>query len=99
MGIHETSIQKMDGKHTSHEQDVLVVEEPIEIRLGFEENGKRSYKNISVTMRTPGNDFELTAGFLFTEGIIEHQDDIEKIYFCGPLVQGAKSRNVVRVVR
>ncbi len=87
----------MAGKHISHEQDVLVVEEPLEIRLGFEENGKRSYKNISVTMRTPGNDFELTAGFLFTEGIIEHQDDIEQIYFCGPLVPGEKSRNVVRV--
>jgi FdhD protein len=61
--------------------DVLAVEEPLEIRVGE--------KNISVTMRTPGDDFDLAVGFLFTEGIIG-RDDVESIRHWG-------SPNVVRV--
>src|SRR3954471_17698494 len=57
--------------------DDLAVEEPLEIRL----NGTA----VSVTMRTPGDDFELAAGFLFTERIIVHRDDIDRVeYGCGP---------------
>ncbi len=95
--IFSTSVKKVEGKNLSQIQDVLAVEEPLEIRLGFDESGKRSYKNISVTMRTPGSDFELAAGFLFTEGIIEQKSDIDQIDHCGPSVAKAKSRNVVRV--
>jgi FdhD protein len=51
--------------------DYLAVEEPLEIRLGG--------INLSVTMRTPGDDEELVAGFLFSEGIIASADDIEVI--------------------
>lgn len=91
------NIQKKVGENISHEQDILAVEEPLEIRLGFENNSKRSYRNISVTMRTPGDDLELAAGFLFTEGIIDKWEDIDQIYFCGPNLVGAKSRNVIRV--
>jgi len=52
-------------------QDLLAVEEPLEIRIGD--------RPISITMRTPGNDSELAAGFLFTEGIIPGLDAIESI--------------------
>lgn len=55
--------------------DLLAVEEPLEIRLGYGTAQARKQKSISVTMRTPGNDFELALGFLFTEGIID-QDAI-----------------------
>ena len=48
-----------------HREDVLAVEEPLEIRLG-----RLSY---SVTMRTPGDDFDLVAGFLVSEGVIGYQ--------------------------
>lgn len=51
--------------------DYLAVEEPLEIRLGG--------INLSVTMRTPGDDEELVAGFLFSEGIIASADDIDVI--------------------
>ncbi len=44
------------------ETDTLAVEEPLEIRLGLTENGKFAHKAISITMRTPGDDFELAAG-------------------------------------
>jgi FdhD protein len=67
---------------TSSGGDAVVVEEPLEIRVGD--------KPVSVTMRTPGDDFELAAGFLFTEGIVGGADDIDSIRHWG-------SPNVVRV--
>ena len=74
-----------EGSVTRNE-DVLAVEEPLEIRVAWEEREK----NISVTMRTPGDDFDLAAGFLFTEGLIRAAGDIESIRHWG-------SPNVVRV--
>lgn len=54
--------------------DELVVEEPLEIRVGEQ--------SLIVVMRTPGHDFELAAGFLFTEDLIKSEDDIEIIAYC-----------------
>jgi FdhD protein len=62
-------IRKIDGESSAAFQDLLAVEEPLEIRL----NGK----TISITMRTPGHDAELAAGFLFTEGILQETGQIE----------------------
>ena len=78
--------------------DWLAVEEPLEIRLGLAENGKPTHKSVSITMRTPGDDFELAAGFLFTEGIVKSADQIGEIRHCGAAAakQGAP-RNTVRV--
>jgi FdhD protein len=56
--------------------DALAIEEPLEIRIEYGPANMRQVKNISVTMRTPGNDEELAAGFLFTEGIIKKSGDI-----------------------
>ncbi len=64
-------------------EDVLAVEEPLEIRLGFPKDGKIEHRAISITMRTPGNDGELAAGFLFTEGIIKSHEQIKQIRHCG----------------
>jgi FdhD protein len=63
--------------------DTLAVEEPLEIRVGFCENSKRTHKAISITMRTPGDDAELAAGFLFTEGIVKSAEEISQIRHCG----------------
>ncbi|HET9745943.1 MAG TPA: formate dehydrogenase accessory sulfurtransferase FdhD [Chitinophagaceae bacterium] len=57
-------------------EDLLAVEEPLEIRIVYGPESNRQQKNISVTMCTPGNDIELATGFLFTEGIITHKEDI-----------------------
>lgn len=59
-------------------EDLLAVEEPLEIRLIY--GPQKTLKNLSVTMRTPGNDEDLATGFLFTEGIIRSLADIVAIY-------------------
>ncbi|OBH34633.1 sufurtransferase FdhD [Mycobacterium sp. E342] len=69
--------------------ETLVVEEPLEIRV----NGAA----VSVTMRTPGADFELAQGFLLTEGIIAGRDDVQTIRYCGGAVDGANTYNVLDV--
>lgn len=61
----------MEGDASTPHQDLLAVEEPLDIRLAG--------KTVSITMRTPGNDFELAAGFLFTEGIIAGSHQIQEI--------------------
>ncbi len=58
--------------------DTLATEEPMEIRLVFGE----VRRTVAVTMRTPGADFELAAGFLYGEGIISSPEDILKISYC-----------------
>lgn len=58
--------------------DTLATEEPMEIRLIS--GGKR--QTVAVTMRTPGADFELAAGFLYGEGIITSPEEIKKISYC-----------------
>jgi FdhD protein len=69
--------------------DHLAMEEPLEIRLGG--------KPVAVTMRTPGDDYELAAGFLFTEGILSRASQIGSILHCqGPA--GADPKNVVDVI-
>ncbi|CAN5548456.1 formate dehydrogenase accessory sulfurtransferase FdhD [soil metagenome] len=72
-------VRKIDaGKISSHD-DFLACEEPLEIQLVFGSKEKRIKKNISVTMRTPGNDTELAVGFLFTEGIISSPNELKSI--------------------
>ena len=60
-------------------EDLVSIEEPLEISLKFKENEKWIKKNLSITMRTPGNDEDLVRGFLFNEQIIENINDIDSI--------------------
>ena len=74
--------------------DVLATEEPMEIRLVS--GGTR--RTVAVTMRTPGSDFELAAGFLYGEGILSSQEDIKKISYCvDPDVDAEQHYNIVNV--
>jgi FdhD protein len=75
----ETSVDKISGQTSQHLRDNLAIEEPLEIQLGYGPIDSRKTKSISVTMRTPGDDIELAAGFLMTEGIIHDANDIEHI--------------------
>lgn len=75
-------IWRVDGGAARTAEDVLATEEPLEIRLL---RGEQSVP-LAVTMRTPGHDFELAAGFLFSEGIVRGRDQIERMEYCvGPV--------------
>ena len=69
--------------------DQVAIEEPLEIRIAHTTAEGRAHRSISITMRTPGNDRELAAGFLYTENIIASQSDIVAIEPC--------AENVIRV--
>ncbi|MDR3616892.1 MAG: formate dehydrogenase accessory sulfurtransferase FdhD [Candidatus Obscuribacterales bacterium] len=76
-GIIEVDTIKVVGNHLHYAKDTLSVEEPLEIRVTADVGGERLTQPVSVTMRTPGNDGDLAAGFLFTEGIINLPGDID----------------------
>ncbi|HEV7381430.1 MAG TPA: formate dehydrogenase accessory sulfurtransferase FdhD [Dyadobacter sp.] len=73
------SIQKSTHEGLLWQDDFLAVEEPLEISIAYSDGQKNIRKNISVTMRTPSSDEELALGFLFTEGIIQRIDQVEKV--------------------
>ncbi len=91
------NITRIADNKPEQTEDLLAVEEPMEIRLGFGPMDARQQKSISVTMRTPGNDFELALGFLFTEGIIQNPIDVYKIRYCTELNTQENLENIVRV--
>ena len=72
--------------------DRLATEEPLEIRLVEPE------QTVAVTMRTPGADFDLVAGFLFNEGVIGDRWDIERMSYCVDReIDGEQRQNIVNV--
>ena len=77
-----TRIHRFEDGVLAAAEDVLAVEEPLEIRVGE--------RPVSITLRTPGDDFDLAAGFLFTESILSGSSDVTSIRHWG-------SPNVVRV--
>ncbi|MFG2025981.1 formate dehydrogenase accessory sulfurtransferase FdhD [Streptomyces sp. NPDC048825] len=82
-------IRIRDGVVSSR-PDTLVAEEPLEIRL----NGKP----LAITMRTPGDDFALAAGFLVSEGVLGDQQELQNIVYCaGATVDGSNTYNIVDV--
>ena len=80
--ISEITVRRLEqGVEGRDLADTLAVEEPLEIRIAI--SGQK-HKAISITMRTPGDDAELAAGFLFTEGILGSCAEIANIRHCGP---------------
>ena len=78
----EASVWKVNGDQPREERDRLAGEEPMEIRIESGAKRHRETTSLSVTMRTPGHDFELAAGFLFTEGIVGGKRDIVRLEYC-----------------
>lgn len=72
--------------------DTIATEEPLEIRFV---NPKQT---IAITMRTPGADFDLVAGFLYSEGIVCQREDLRQISYCiAPQVDGEQQYNIVNI--
>jgi len=88
-------IKKVNGMYATPLSDVLAVEEPLEIRVRNVQAGKLAQKNISVTMRTPGNDADLAIGFLFTEGIITAYVDVKSVGHLGMACESKKENIIV----
>lgn len=82
--LKNSSIQRLDiikvkNSSSFQFQDDVSVEEPLEIRVLYGNADERVSKNLSVTMRTPGNDPELAVGFLFTEGVLSSSNQVKSI--------------------
>ena len=87
-------VKIFEAGSTRRRPDTLATEEPMEIRLVTGDETQ----TIAVTMRTPGADFELAAGFLYGEGIVTSRDDILKISYCvDPEVDAEQQYNIVNV--
>lgn len=94
ISIKHMPVRRVSGFTSSPLSDTLSIEEPLEIRMGYGPGTKRMQKNISVTMRTPGNDLELALGFLFTEGIISSYQDVKDVSHVDTVSQ---KKNIVQV--
>lgn len=79
----ETPVRSVTGIESVDGTETLVVEEPLEIQIAYGRVSERVVKQISVTMRTPGADFEMAAGFLLTEGVVRDANDISRIAAAG----------------
>ena len=73
------NVTKLRENKTDEIKDHVSVEEPLEMNLRFKQNSNWHTENLSITMRTPGNDEDLVTGFLFNERIIEDVNQIIKI--------------------
>ena len=80
----------LGGDRVESREDVLAVEEPLEIRVGG--------RSLAITMRTPGNDFDLAAGFLVSEGVISRGEHFRSARYCaGATVDNLNTYNVLDV--
>jgi FdhD protein len=87
-----TRVTRVENGSRSDAMDGVVGEEPLEMRV----RAGAERRTLGVTMRTPGNDFDLVAGFLKSEGIVNGRDDISAIRYCtDPDVDEAQMYNIV----
>ena len=72
-------IDRVTEVDSRRRRDAVAVEEPLEIRVMTAAGQEHQ---VAVTMRTPGNDFDLSAGFLFSEGLVAHRSEVTDLRYC-----------------
>ncbi len=92
-----TTVRRVVGPAAAAATDLLAVEAPLEISLSYGPAGARQVQALAVTMRTPGHDAELAAGFLLSEGIVRQAADIEKMEDRADPRRPRERGNVLRV--
>ena len=90
----EADVLALEGSVRTRKRDDVVGEEPLELRLVA---GGQT-RTLAVTMRTPGNDFELAAGFVYGENIVARRDEIAELTYCiDPAIDSEQRYNIVNV--
>lgn len=95
--IRRFPLRRLQGAKWQETTDLLAVEEPLEIKLVYGNGPQRHHRSVAVTMRTPGKDFELALGFLFTEGLIGRASDVLSIRYAGGALDPEAQENIVQV--
>lgn len=85
-------IWSVNGDRTRRAADRIAIEEPLEIQL----RAGTTQRTLAITMRTPGDDYDLVAGFLYAEGLINSKHDIAQMIYC---VDGRIDRQEYNVLR
>ncbi len=94
--VYPVDIQRITKAELTTSKDLVVAEEPLEIRVGYGSANQREQTTLTVTMRTPGDDEHLCLGFLFSEGIIDNQRDVLSAEYCPASDPGAEE-NIMRL--
>ena len=87
------TVWRVDGADVRRRRDLLATEEPLQIELQAGETRRTA----AITMRTPGNDYDLAAGFLFAEGLIRHRHEVERMIYCVDGQPGQQQYNFLSV--
>ena len=89
------NVIKINDNKKEEIKDHISVEEPLEMILQYKKNGNWQTENLSITMRTPGNDKDLISGFLFNERIIENFSQLVKVETKGDKVGDYNIQNKI----
>lgn len=93
----ERTIIKYRHHNFASQNDYLASEEPLEIQLAYGPITQRQQRSLAVTMRTPGADFDLVYGFLFTEGLIKSRKDVLQMRYPGVQLSSEAQENSILV--
>ncbi|MFQ5350213.1 MAG: formate dehydrogenase accessory sulfurtransferase FdhD [Thermoanaerobaculia bacterium] len=94
--VARSAVRSVADGESRERSDLLAVEEPLEVRVVVEKEGRRRRHRIAVTMRTPGHDFELAAGFLYSEGALGDVAAVARIAYCQD-GEVEEARNIVEL--
>lgn len=89
------NIKRWKKGEVDEKTDLLAIEEPLQIKLQIGEGDDWQEKQLVVTMRTPGHDFELVVGFLFAENIIQKREDVQLIRYCKKVKEEEKGNVLI----
>jgi len=95
--VDPVNIRRVLGESSTQENDLVVVEEPLEIRIGYGTESDRQQTTITVTMRTPGDDEHLCLGFIYSEGMISFAKGVISAKYCSNVGEEDGGKNVMRV--